>query len=61
MELRMRIRKIYQTMDKAIERGVKTMGVLPGGLKLPRRAPRIYRRLAEMFRENTQDALFLST
>ncbi len=57
MELRSRIRKIYNTMDKAIDRGVKTMGVLPGGLKLPRRAPRIYRRLAEMFRVNTEDAL----
>ncbi len=37
--------KIWQTMDEAISRGCNTTGVLPGGLKVPRRAAELYKKL----------------
>ncbi|NRD73534.1 L-serine ammonia-lyase [Shewanella sp. VB17] len=36
---------IWQTMKTCIERGYQKEGILPGGLKLRRRAPAMYRRL----------------
>jgi L-serine dehydratase len=40
------IDRIWQTMDACIERGLVAEGVLPGGLKVRRRAPRLHRKLA---------------
>ncbi|MEE2001560.1 L-serine ammonia-lyase [Alkalimonas sp. MEB108] len=37
---------IWQTMRDCVERGIRTEGVLPGGLKVKRRAPALYRRLS---------------
>ena len=51
------LRKIYDTMINAIERGMKKHGVLPGGLEIKRRAPEIYDRLKERFLDNRQDGL----
>jgi L-serine dehydratase len=36
---------IWQTMVNCIQRGIKTDGILPGGLKVKRRAPALHRRL----------------
>jgi L-serine dehydratase len=41
------IRKIWETMNGAIERGLSTEGILPGGLHVRRRAPRLYARIRE--------------
>lgn len=51
------LRKIYDTMVSAIERGMRKHGVLPGGLEIKRRAPEIYDRLKERFLDNKQDGL----
>ncbi|WP_394131056.1 L-serine ammonia-lyase [Shewanella maritima] len=37
--------QIWQTMKNCVERGYQKEGMLPGGLKLRRRAPALYRRL----------------
>lgn len=37
--------QIWQTMKRCVERGYEREGLLPGGLKLRRRAPGLYRRL----------------
>ncbi len=37
--------KIWQTMDQAITRGCNTTGILPGGLKVPRRAADLCQKL----------------
>ena len=36
---------LWQVMRACVERGCGTDGMLPGGLKVPRRAPRLYRQL----------------
>ena len=36
---------IWQTMYDCVQRGIRTEGILPGGLKVKRRAPALYRRL----------------
>ncbi|UAA40209.1 L-serine ammonia-lyase [Paraneptunicella aestuarii] len=45
---------IWQVMQACIERGITTEGILPGGLKVTRRAPGLYRRLCN---EKTQDPM----
>ena len=44
-ELDERFAKIWQVMSAGIERGMKTEGLLPGPLKVPRRAVGLWRRL----------------
>ena len=41
------IRKIWSAMDAAIERGLSTHGILPGGLNVRRRAPGLYARMRD--------------
>jgi L-serine dehydratase len=36
---------LWRVMRECVERGSQTDGILPGGLKVPRRAPRLYRQL----------------
>src|SRR5215469_17219663 len=36
---------LWQVMQACVERGCATDGMLPGGLKVPRRAPRLFRQL----------------
>jgi L-serine dehydratase len=43
---------IWQTMKNCVERGYQKEGILPGGLKLRRRAPALYRRLKAEGRNN---------
>jgi L-serine dehydratase len=40
---RAKILKTWQAMRDCLERGLKTEGILPGGLKVKRRAPSLYR------------------
>jgi L-serine dehydratase len=44
-EIREALADIWQVMQACVERGSQTDGILPGGLKVPRRAPRLYRQL----------------
>jgi L-serine dehydratase len=46
-QVHQRIRQIWSVMDSSIERGLRTEGVLPGGLNVRRRAPRLYKKLQE--------------
>ncbi|WP_341501328.1 L-serine ammonia-lyase [Gallaecimonas sp. GXIMD4217] len=44
---------IWQVMHACIDRGCRTEGILPGGLKVKRRAPGLYRRLTAEGDRNT--------
>ena len=44
---RARLLKIWRVMCDCLERGLRTEGVLPGGLKVKRRAPSLYRQATE--------------
>jgi L-serine dehydratase len=46
-ETRAALNEIWAVMSACIERGFRTSGVLPGRLRVPRRAPRLYRQLSE--------------
>lgn len=46
-ELRKQLDAILDTMDECIERGVRTDGILPGGLNVRRRAKDLYARLSD--------------
>ncbi|MFC4656370.1 L-serine ammonia-lyase [Rheinheimera marina] len=45
-QIRAELGAIWQTMVNCINRGMRTEGILPGGLKVKRRAPALYKRLA---------------
>ena len=45
-EIREGLLGIWQVMQQCVERGCVSEGVLPGGLKVKRRAPRLYRQLS---------------
>lgn len=51
------IEKINRIMQNSVERGIKAKGILPGGLNLERRAPKLYKRLEEKFINNDYDPL----
>lgn len=53
------IKKITQIMQENIDRGISTSGVLPGSIKLQRRAPGMYQNLQERFKQNIDDALYI--
>jgi L-serine dehydratase len=44
-EIKAGLRKIWQAMQACVERGCRSEGVLPGGLKVKRRAPALHRQL----------------
>ena len=46
-EVRAGLLKIWSVMTECIQRGCSTPGVLPGGLKVRRRAPDLYQRLIQ--------------
>ncbi|WP_428308089.1 L-serine ammonia-lyase [Lacipirellula sp.] len=45
-EIEERLLRIWRVMQACVERGCREEGTLPGGLKVKRRAPELYRRLA---------------
>jgi len=42
-----RLDRLWQVMSACIDRGCRTEGVLPGGLQVPRRAPKLFRALSK--------------
>ncbi len=57
--VRKEILRIADIMQATVDRGVKIEGILPGGLKLKRRAAGIYNDLTKKFAENNVDALMI--
>jgi L-serine dehydratase len=53
-EVRARIQQIWSVMNSCIERGLHTDGILPGGLQVRRRAPRL---LSKILARPTRDPL----
>ena len=53
-EIRDGMLHLWSVMEACVARGFQREGVLPGGLKVPRRAPGLYR---ELSRSDTQDPL----
>ena len=45
-QVRSRLLEIWAVMRQCVEAGCVSPGILPGGLKVPRRAPELYRQLA---------------
>jgi len=56
-DVRAGLLKIWSVMAGCIERGCATPGVLPGGLRVRRRAPEIYQRLTEHTNRSEADPL----
>jgi L-serine dehydratase len=44
-EIKAELADLWRVMRECVQRGCQTDGILPGGLKVPRRAPRLYRQL----------------
>jgi len=53
------IKKIAGIMQENIDRGINTSGILPGSIKLHRRAPGMYKNLQQRFENNFDDALYI--
>ncbi len=53
------INKIVTIMQENIDNGIKKSGILPGSIRLQRRAPEMHKRLQERFENNADDALFI--
>jgi L-serine dehydratase len=53
-EIRSGLMHIWKTMDACISRGIETEGILPGGLRVQRRAPGLFQRLRN---EKTTDPM----
>ena len=53
------IRKISQIMQQNINDGIFKSGILPGEIKLRRRAPDMHKSLQERFENNYDDALYI--
>ncbi len=52
------IDRIWKAMRDCIDRGLKTGGILPGGLSVRRRAPALYAKLVETPHANEREQLF---
>jgi len=56
-ETRAGLLRIWQVMQDCVEAGYRHEGILPGGLKVKRRAPALYRQLSQYPEANLRDAL----
>ncbi|MFF5864757.1 L-serine ammonia-lyase [Pseudomonas sp. NPDC012596] len=56
-ETRAGLLRIWQVMQDCVEAGYRHEGILPGGLKVKRRAPALYRQLSQHPEANLRDAL----
>ena len=56
-EINKQLDTIWQAMQSCVQRGIKADGVLPGGLKLTRRAPKIFRDLDQKSAKDLADPL----
>ena len=57
-ETHVKLDAIWSAMRSCVERGLKTTGVLPGGLDVARRAPALYQKLMETPLANEREQLF---
>lgn len=53
------IKKIVKIMQDNIDKGMITEGMLPGNIKLHRKAPSMYKSLQQRFENNFDDALYI--
>lgn len=56
-EIRDYILKVWDAMQACIQRGFEQTGILPGGLKVERRAPKIYHKLISKPEQSLKDPL----
>ena len=56
-EIRAGLLERWHVMQACVERGCRQEGILPGGLKVRRRAPDLFRQLSERDGESTRDPL----
>ncbi|MEE4638565.1 MAG: L-serine ammonia-lyase [Wenzhouxiangella sp.] len=56
-EVRAGLLGLWQAMQACVERGLEQTGYLPGGLKVARRAPTLFRKLKHRAQENNLDQL----
>jgi L-serine dehydratase len=56
-EIRAGLLEIWDAMQRCVERGCRQTGVLPGGLKVPRRAPSLFAELTSKPEEAMKDPL----
>jgi L-serine dehydratase len=56
-EIRAGLLKIWEAMQRCVERGCRQTGVLPGSLKVPRRAPSLHTELRSRPEEGLKDPL----
>ena len=56
-EVRAGLLRIWRAMQDCVERGCRRTGVLPGGLKVPRRAPALYQELVRRGQRGDPDPL----
>jgi len=49
--------RIWQAMSDCVDRGLSTEGIMPGGLKVRRRAKQLHRRMDEEWRQNKPNPL----
>ncbi len=56
-EIQQQLLNIWQVMDNCVRKGCKETGILPGGLKIKRRAPELYRELTEKPENALKDQL----
>ena len=56
-EIRARLLRIWEAMQSCVERGCRQTGILPGGLKVPRRAPALFQELTSRPEEALKDPL----
>jgi L-serine dehydratase len=52
---RAKLLKVWKVMNECLERGLNTEGILPGGLKVKRRAPALYRQACDTEGKLTAD------
>ena len=56
-ETRAALLRVWSAMQACVERGCRSDGILPGGLKVPRRAPKLFRELSSNPEAAVQDSL----
>ncbi len=56
-EIRAGLLRIWEVMQECVRRGVTSDGILPGGMKVKRRAAELYRKLTERPETSMQDPL----
>ena len=54
-----RLIELWRVMNDCIEKGIVSEGIMPGGLKVKRRAPQLYRQLRHRSKTDTHDSLLI--